>query len=212
MNSTVESLADGADRIRSGIAEASKPLLRIDGRKLDLLFTLALTVSVAWIVVRTATADWGSQTKLTPLLVGVPTLLLLFGLAAVQSSSRAAAVAGKLAAGDVLGVDERVQEMQTRTEESVDTSADATTDGGRKAVLVMCFWVLLLFGLVLLIGFTVGIPAYLLTYYRTRADLSWIRSVGLTAFIWAFVVVIFIYVLNAPLYPGVLGVHLPFLG
>lgn len=212
MSSAVDSLAAGVDRIRNGIVEASEPLLRIEGRKLDRLFTLVLTLSVGWLVVRTATADWGSQTKLTPLIIGVPTLLLLLGLLTVQFSSRAAAVAGKLSTGDVLGIEERVQEMQTRTEESVDERSDATDNGGRSAVLVMCFWVLLLFGLVLTIGFTVGIPVYLLTYYRTRAELSWIRSVGLTALVWTFVVVIFIYVLNSPLYPGVFEVRLPFLG
>jgi hypothetical protein len=197
------------ERARAAALSALSPVTNVDGARLDQLFTLTLVLSTGWVVVRTLTADWGSQTKLTPLVVGIPTLALLLALLAVQSSERVAAVAGGFAAGDVLGVEDRVAEMQTRTEESTEGAGEDLD--GREAVLAMCFWVLLLFGLVLVIGFTVGIPAFLLAFYRARTGMSWPRTLALTAFIWAFVAVIFIYVLNAPLYPGLLGIEVPYL-
>lgn len=205
--------AEGAsttERLKAAGLAALAPLVEIDGTRLDRLFTLVLVLATGWLVVRTLTADWGSQTQLTPLVVGVPTLVLLLALLTVQTSSRAAAFASRFAAGDVLGVEDQVREMQTRTEESTEGQTGGEP-GGRESVLVMCFWVLLLFGLVLVVGFTLGIPAYLLAYYRLRADLSWPRALGLTVLIWVFIVVIFITVLNSPLYPGLLGLELPYL-
>lgn len=202
---------DVTERIRIRAASALEPILRIDTRHYDRAFTLALILTVLWVIVRTVTADWGTRTKLMPIVVGVPTLLMLLLLLAIQVSPRVAELADRLAADDVLGMGERVDEMQAKTSEGTEEEAAASMFDSKMDVVTMCFWVLLLFGLVLVIGFTLGIPAYLLAYYRLRADLSWIRAIGLTALIWVFVVVIFIFVLNAPLYPGMLGIRLPFL-
>lgn len=213
MSPGVDTDADRLTEVRTRVASALEPLLRVDDTQYDRLFTLVLTAFVA--VLLALTLQYPSETRLMPLVVGVPTLVLLVGLLVVQFSSRVAAMTGGLATGDVLGMEDQVDEVQSRAEGSADAAATADETepfGGRMAVVAMSFWVLFLFALVLTIGFTVGIPAYLVLYYRLRAGLSWVRTVVLTLFVWLFIVVIFIYVLNAPLYPGVLGVTVPFLG
>lgn len=211
MSGGTETGDEPLDRLRVWAASVLEPLLRIDGQNYNRAFTVGLLLTVLWVIVRTLTSQWGEQTRLMPLVVGVPTLVMLVALLVIQVSPRAAALADRLAADDVLGMEDRVEEMQSKTTESMGAQTVAEQFDAKMDVLSMYFWVLLLFGLVLVIGFTVGIPVYLLTYYRLRAELSWPRTVGFTLLVWAFIVVIFIYVLKAPLYPGLLGVHLPFL-
>lgn len=211
MTTGVDSDADATDRIRQRITSALEPLLRVDSRQYDRLFTLVLTAFV--VTLMAMTFQYNEQTRLMPFVVGIPTLLLLLGLLLVQFSSRFAETIDRMTAGDVLGMDERVQEMQTLTDDTSGATVESTDAVESKMeVLAMSFWVLLLFGLVLTIGFTAGTAAFLVVFYRLRTDLSWPLTLGYTAVIWGFIVVIFLYVLSTPLYPGLFGIEIPFLG
>lgn len=211
MTTGVDSDTDATDRIRQRITSALEPLLRVDSRQYDRLFTLVLTAFV--VTLMAMTFQYNEQTRLMPFVVGIPTLLLLLGLLLVQFSSRFAETIDRMTAGDVLGMDERVQEMQTLTDDTSGATVESTDAVESKMeVLAMSFWVLLLFGLVLTIGFTAGTAAFLVVFYRLRTDLSWPLTLGYTAVIWGFIVVIFLYVLSTPLYPGLFGIEIPFLG
>lgn len=197
------------DRLRESTIDALEPVLQIDSDRLDLSFTVVLVLFTALIV--GLTLQYNQQTQLAPLVVGIPTLLLLLGLLIVQSSSSAAELVGGLTTSDVLGVEEQVEGVKLESEETASVETTERSYQSRLDALAVAGWVLVLFALILTIGFTVGIPVYLLLIYRLRAGLSWAETIGYTAAIWAFIVVIFLYILNAPLYPGVLEVTLPFL-
>lgn len=201
--------ASTVDRLRELTVQTLEPVLQIDGDRLDLAFTLVLLGFTALIV--GLTFQYNQQTQLAPLVVGIPTLLLLLGLVMVQVSTRAARLVNGLTTSDVLGVEERVEGVKSESEKTASVETSELPYQSRLDALTVSAWVLLLFVLILSIGFTVGIPVYLLLIYRIRAGLSWGRAVGYTALIWAFIAVIFLYVLNSPLYPGVLEVTIPFL-
>lgn len=202
--------ASTVDRLREMTIEALEPVLRIRGSRLDLGFTLLLLGFTALVV--GMTFQYNEQTQLAPLVVGVPTLLMLLGLLTVQVSTRAARMVDGLTTSDVLGVEEQVEGVKSESEETASVKTSGRAYQSRLDALTVSAWVLLLFVLLLLIGFIAGIPVYLLLVYRVRADLSWVRAVGYTTAIWVFIVIIFLYVLNTPLYPGILEVTLPFLG
>lgn len=197
------------EQLRERTVATLDPLLQIDSERYDRLFTAILTAFV--VVIFVLTFQYNEQSQFVPLIVAVPTLLLLLGLFAIQSSERLAERFEGVTSGDILGMEDRMQGVQEQTEETANVEGQTDTYEMRVAALTITGWVLLLFGLVILIGFTVGIPVYLLAYYRLKAELPWSRAIGYTAGIWAFVVVIFLYVLNAPLYPGILGITIPFL-
>lgn len=202
--------ASTVDRLREMTIETLEPVLRIRGSRLDLAFTLLLLGFTALVV--GMTFQYNEQTQLAPLVVGVPTLLMLLGLLTVQVSTRAARMVDGLTTSDVLGVEEQVKGVKSESEETASVETSGRAYQSRLDALTVSGWVLLLFVLLLLIGFIAGIPVYLLLVYRVRADLSWVRAVGYTTAIWVFIVIIFVYVLNTPLYPGILEVTLPFLG
>lgn len=202
--------ASTVDRLREMTIETLEPVLRIRGSRLDLGFTLLLLGFTALVV--GMTFQYNEQTQLAPLVVGVPTLLMLLGLLTVQVSTRAARMVDGLTTSDVLGVEEQVEGVKSESEETASVETSGRAYQSRLDALTVSGWVLLLFVLLLLIGFIAGIPVYLLLVYRVRADLSWVRAVGYTTAIWVFIVIIFLYVLNTPLYPGILEVTLPFLG
>ena len=178
-------------------------LLSVDHDRFDRLFALLLLAFIG--VLLADTFQYSDDGQLFPLVIGVPTLLLLVGLLAVQLSSRLNEAASRYASSELFEVDEVVDEL-----EEDDTDAEQRTlQEERVDVILISLWTLALFGVVLLIGFLPGTLVFLLGYYRLQADQSWIRTVAFSLAMWLFVIVIFEVVLNTPFYTGVLGVELP---
>ena len=191
----------------TGLPPLVRRLLGIEGRRLDAAFTLVLLAFVGTLLVMTL--DYGRQTRLVPLVIGVPTFAMLAALLAMQLSPRLAAVAGRYAAGGLFeDFADRIDELELEDAEA-DEAPPADPVSGRYELALVLGWVLVLFLLVVVIGFLAGSFVYLLGFYRLRAKQDWLRTVAYTVVVWVFAVVIFKAVLNTPLYEGLLGVEIP---
>jgi hypothetical protein len=73
----------------------------------------------------------------------------------------------------------------------------------RLEVIAFCWLAFLLVGLVLL-GFLVFIPIYILCYLRFQAERTWFNSVLYAAATWLFVDLLFVRLFEIRLYAGVL--------
>lgn len=195
-----------AGRLPEPLAGAVAALLAVDRTRLDAAFTLLLLAFVGTLLVMTS--GYGPQTRLVPLVIGVPVFAMLAALLATQLSPRLAAVAGRYAAGSLF------EDFSDHAEEFDLRDAGARTDDGpdaaaRTELLSVLVWVSVLFGLVVVTGFVVGTFAYLVAFYRLRAGQDWVRTVGYAGLVWLLGVVVFKAVLNTPLYEGLLGVDVP---
>lgn len=193
----------GRNRVRS----AFEPLLGIEGARLDAGFTLVLLVFVATLLVQTL--DYGRQTRLVPLVIGVPTLVMLAALLAIQLSPRLAGIAGRHAAGSVFDDLTDGLEDFDRDEPREAHRDDRSIADGRFEFVVVLGWVGALFGLVVVVGFIAGSFVYLVAFYRLQAGQDWLRTTAYAVVVWVFAVVVFKAVLNTPLYEGLLGIEVP---
>jgi hypothetical protein len=65
-------------------------------------------------------------------------------------------------------------------------------------------WILGFFAAILLFGFLVAVPVFLLAYLRFQARESWLFSIVFTAIVWAVFWGLFDYALHLPFASGVL--------
>lgn len=125
---------------------------------------------------------------IVPLVIGVPTLLMLLGsmLRRARHERARAPVEGEAAAAD-----------------DVASWGDALpVVGWLAALLVMVFF----------LGFSVSIPLFAFAYVRWSGRMGWISSIAVAAALWATIYVGFTVILERPLFEGVLfGAILPLL-
>lgn len=177
-------------------------ILLTDTRQLDRLFALSLLLYFG--VLLALTPQYRPGTRLFPLVIGVPTFLLLCVLLVTQSSSRVAAFAERFATSEVLAVDEP----------GVDEAASEEVDGDsllarRKRVITISLWILGLFAAVLVIGFLPAMLLFLLAFYRLYAEEGWVRSILYTAIIWVIMYLIFVIFMGIQFYQGYLRAGAP---
>lgn len=201
--------ADGPTTSRGVASRLPEPLvglLAVDRTRLDAAFTLGLLAFVGTLLVQTS--SFGPQTRLVPLVIGVPVFAMLAALLATQLSTRVASVAGRYAAGGLFEdfADPRDEFDLGDPGEPDDAGPDLDA---RFELLAVLTWVSVLFGLVVVVGFVLGTFAYLVAFYRLRARQDWVRAVGYSVLVWFFAVVVFKAVLGTPLYEGLLGVEVP---
>lgn len=194
------------DRRLDRLPDRVRRLFEAEAVRYDRLFTLILTVYIGSLLVMTL--DYRAEAQLVPFVIGIPTFVLLLTVLAIQSSDRVAAIAEKFSSAEVFGVDDDsppVDDLPSEVESSTDLDASqARRVLGRFGLLSSTVILLVLFLLVYIVGFYVGIVVFLLGVYRWRAGLSWPRTFVITAVVWLFVVGIFHVLLNARLYTGVL--------
>lgn len=148
----------------------------VDPKHVELLFLLVLLVGVLYQVV--LGFDYPRLAGHFPVIVGVPTIgMVLY----------------------VLG-----KQLSTTTERDGELDAAAIED--RLMLAQGVFWVLLLFGLVVVLGLTIGCTVFLVLYYRLKRELGWFRLVAYVGLFLVFVLLVFQTVLQIPLYEGVLGI------
>lgn len=84
--------------------------------------------------------------------------------------------------------------------------ADQPTDTGAemRLELVAYFWLLVLLGGLLLFGFLVTIPLYVLFYLRFQAQINWLKSALYGFGTWMFAYLLFVRLFEIRLYPGIL--------
>lgn len=176
-------------------------LLSIEGDALDRAFAVLLFLFFG--VLLAATPRYSPDSRLFPIVIGVPSILLLAALILAQSSERVGALVSGFASSDVFGFDERFSGG------TADGGEEETLYDRRKRLVVIALWMVLLFVLVLVVGFIPATVAFLLGFYRLYADVGWPRTVGYTVVFTAMVILVFDVVMGTRLYTGLLGVGLP---
>lgn len=77
----------------------------------------------------------------------------------------------------------------------------------RKELVIIC-WIMFQLGLILIFGFWVAIPVFLLLFLRVHGKESWILTITIAACGWGIIFLIFNVLAKVPLYGGVLGLDL----
>ena len=178
----------------------------------DRAFTLVLLAFFTALLVMTL--DYGSQTRLVPLVIGVPTLGLILVLLALQLSSRLAAYSRRVSSSALFDMGDQMEEFGAESERGTlaatpKEETDTDPHDARIELLAVMTWVLVLFAAIVLVGFVVGTFAFLIAFYRVRAGQSWLRTGVYSVVVWVFTVVVFKVVLNTPLYSGIFGIEVP---
>ncbi|PSP77070.1 hypothetical protein BRC81_10570 [Halobacteriales archaeon QS_1_68_20] len=196
---TVRSRVVGADDDERSDSLAGR-VLGIDARFVDYLFSVAL-LGGAGLLLRT-TLEYDPESRLMPLVVLVPTLVLVGVLVLTQLLS--------LVTDAVIDVSRHP--VMERRRDQAPVSADEhleTTDGGgateRLDLLAVLGWTLALPLCFYVLGMTVGALAYVGAFYHRNLDSGWRRTAAYTAVVWVTYVVVFGFLIETPLYGGLLG-------
>lgn len=165
----------------------------------DIAFAVSILAFIG--IQLSMTPHYQESTQTLPLIIGMPTFgfLLLVVVLKLAKITDLRQIPGLQSLGEYLDGDERPNS---------DTSADQLET--RKRLAISTLWVLSFFGLVMVAGFVIAVPVFLLVFYRFFAEQSWLRTVLYSAIILVFIVIIFKFALNTQLYSGIFNIEAPF--
>ena len=123
--------------------------------------------------------DWPAKAALFPLAIGIP----LFCLAAAE------------AAWVLLGGREE------RKGEPMDFQVARPKDGARRSAVAIG-WMLGFFAAIVLLGFPLAVPLFVLLYLRLQGGEGWVVSIVTTAAVWGFFYGLFDRLLHLPFPAG----------
>lgn len=156
-------------------------------------FTLAVFVLV--LVFLVLSLDYQPRARLVPLIIAVPTLLLTLLQLLIDMVPAVGRRFSFLQEYDLFGIETgRAAEPSEKT---------GPTSNVFRRELHFASWLLLLMALIYFLGYLVAIPLFLVLFLRLRSSESWTITLSITAVTWAFVYVVFIVVMGAPLHEGV---------
>ena len=195
---------EAADELgASGWKRGMQAVFSLDGDALDRAFALLLLLFFAGLLA--STPRYSPDSRLFPIVIGVPTLVLLVALVLAQTSDRFAALFSGFASSDLFDLEDRF------TERMGENPGDREPLWiRRQRLLAMALWMGLMFGLVLLIGFIPATVVFLLVFYRVYAGVSWPRATGYTVTFTVAVVIVFDFIMGTTLYEGIFGIAMPF--
>ena len=157
------------------------------------LFTLAVFALV--LVFLVLSLDYQPRARLVPLIIAVPTLLLTLLQLLIDMVPAVSRRFSFLQEYDLFGFDTgRAAEPSEKTGPSPNVY---------RRELNFASWLLLLMALIYFLGYLVAIPLFLILFLRLRSSESWLMTLSITAVTWAFVYVVFIVIMGAPLHQGV---------
>jgi hypothetical protein len=136
---------------------------------------LALGIMAISAYAAIAALAWPLKTKLFPLVIAVP----LFCLATAEL---VAIVLSRQPPGEPTG--------------------EATGDVAARRSMLALAWILGFFAAILLFGFLVAVPVFLLAYLKLQAREGWLFSLVFTAVIWGAFYGLFDYLLHLPFASG----------
>ena len=147
----------------------------------QVIFGLVILLASIWALA--ATRDWPIKTAMYPRVIGIP--LVVLAAVEVLLSLR--------------GVTEEKQQ-------AVDTvlSDSLPPDVTMRRTLIAFAWLIGFFLSIVLLGFPLAIPLFMLAYLRGQGRESWILSIALTAVAWLAFELIFDRVLHLPFAQGLL--------
>lgn len=178
-------------------------ILTIESEYFDRIFAAMLFLFFG--VLLAMTPQYGPDSRLFPLVIGIPSFLLFGVLLLIQFSSRFAELVGQFATSDLFAFEEQFAEDKERETKDTEDSLLAR----RKRLVKITLWMVALFALVLLVGFLPATVVFLLGFYRLYADCGWRRSIGYTIVFTVLVIVIFNVVMGTQFYQGVLDIEVP---
>lgn len=144
-------------------------------------FALAIVMAGIWAVL--ATVGWSIQTAMYPRVVGVP--LIILAVIELVLSLRGAPEGER-------------QAVDTALTESL------TPDITMRRTLIAFAWLIGFFLGIVLLGFPLAIPIFMVAYLRGQGREPWILSIALAAVAWLFFELIFDRVLHLPFGEGLL--------
>lgn len=159
-------------------------MIRITGRTLFTFVALLFVALLLWL-----SSSYPPRARQVPEVVGWFSFICLIIQLVLDSSPKLAAQQHHLHA---FSVDEQVREARS--------SGDIES---RLEVIAFCWLAFLLVGLVLL-GFLVFIPIYILCYLRFQAERTWFESAIYAAATWLFVDLLFVRLFEIRLYSGMI--------
>lgn len=145
------------------------------------LFGLAILVVGIWALL--ATRDWPIKTALYPRVIGVPLVVL----AAIEVT---------------LNLRGHAEEKRQAVDLTLSETLPANVTARRTAVAFA--WILGFFLTIVLLGFPVAIPVFVLAYLRLQGRESWMLSIVLAAAAWLAFYVVFDRLLHLPFAEGLL--------
>lgn len=192
---------------REDRSAGSERILSIDSEHLDRLFAVLLFLFFGTLIAMTP--QYSPDSRLFPLVIGIPSFVLFGALLLLQSSSRFADLVGRFEVSDMFEFEERFGDD---SREGIVRGSGGETDAllvRRKRLINITLWMVLLFGLIVLVGFLPATVLFLLGFYRLYTSIGWVRSVSYTVIFTALIVVIFGVVMGMRFYEGILGINIP---
>lgn len=151
-------------------------------RKGGLLFCVFLIAVAAYAIF--AAAGWSFKTKLFPLSVSIPLLVL----ATIQLRLM---ILGK-------------EETNDGTAMDVDFSTDVPPEIARGRVINIFCWIVSFILLVYLLGFPWTVPLFIFVYLKFQSDVSWLYTIVVTAVTWGCFYLLFQSLVHIQFEPGVI--------
>lgn len=164
-----------------------EPIFQLNSRFAFTLSALLFVALILWLA-----SAYPPRARQVPETVAIFSAICLLIQLVLDSSPRLASYYGRLEKKGFFSVDEKVQEAR---------SSDASEF--RLEVVAYGWLAFLLTGL-LLFGFLVWIPFYILLYLHFQAALSWLRSLIYAIGTSLFVYLLFVRLFEIRLYPGIL--------
>lgn len=164
-----------------------EPLFRITSSGLFTFSALVFVVLLLWIA-----AAYPPRARQVPEIVGFFGLICLAVQLILDSSPRLTALYRKVEKQGLFDVDEQVHEAR---------SGNGTEF--RLEIISYC-WLAFFLTALLVLGFLIAIPLYILLYLRFQAKISWLRSAVYAAGTWLFVYFLFVRLFEIRLYAGMI--------
>lgn len=162
------------------------------------VFSVAIALIGVWALLETR--GWPIQAWLYPRVVLVPLVVLALAESLAALRGRESPLIVEFGEGARLGPEEGGREAPT------DFALDSTVDPSLalRRTFLTAGWILGFFVSVILIGFQVAVPVFVLAYLRNSKE-RWLLSVVLAAAAALVFHGLFVSLLHLPLPPGVLG-------
>lgn len=184
----------------SVVSNAVSWIMQIRSERYDLVFTLSLLVTVG--IFLALTPQYSDDGQLFPFVIGIPTFVLLLGLVLIHLSPRTKATMERFTASDMFDMGD-VDEPETNITHSTNLLEQ------RKRVVVISTWIVVLSALIWVIGFLAGTLVFMIAFYRLRAEQDIGPTLLYSLLTWIVIIVVFVFALNVPFYPGLLDITIP---
>ncbi len=147
------------------------------------VFFSVFLISVGSYAVYSA-SRWSFKTGFFPLAIGIPLVILALAHLLLE----------------LFGAPERVGDPAVE----VEFSNDVAPEVARRRVIAIFSWIAGFILLVYLVSFPVAVPLFMFFYLKIQSQVSWLRSIALTAAAWGFFYTVFQRVVQLQFEPGLI--------